>query len=91
MKYLRRMVSNHGWRQYSNLSDANVPIILNKGNISSFIWSSDKDTENTVLEDVTLCDDFISEEEEMSLFEEVEPYLKKMRYEFDHWDDVSFD
>lgn len=32
---------------------------------------------------------FITEEEEAALLEELEPGLKKKRYEFDHWDDVS--
>lgn len=32
---------------------------------------------------------FITEEEEGALMREVEPGLKKKRYEFDHWDDVS--
>lgn len=32
---------------------------------------------------------FISEEEEQALLQELEPGLKKKRYEFDHWDDVG--
>lgn len=32
---------------------------------------------------------FITEEEEGALLLELEPGLKKKRYEFDHWDDVS--
>lgn len=32
--------------------------------------------------------DFISEEEERQLHEEIEPYMSRLRYEFDHWDDV---
>ncbi len=32
---------------------------------------------------------FITEEEEGALLRELEPGLKKKRYEFDHWDDVS--
>lgn len=32
---------------------------------------------------------FISEEEEGALMQELEPGLRKKRYEFDHWDDVS--
>lgn len=31
---------------------------------------------------------FITEEEEAALLRELEPGLKKKRYEFDHWDDV---
>lgn len=33
--------------------------------------------------------EFITEEEEKQLHEEIEPYMSRMRYEFDHWDDVS--
>ncbi|XP_045593421.2 alpha-ketoglutarate-dependent dioxygenase alkB homolog 7, mitochondrial [Procambarus clarkii] len=32
--------------------------------------------------------DFINEEEEEILMKEVEPHLKRMKYEFDHWDDA---
>jgi len=33
--------------------------------------------------------DFISEKEEDILIKEVEPYMRQLRYEFSHWDDVS--
>ncbi|KAH8296439.1 hypothetical protein KR054_006164, partial [Drosophila jambulina] len=32
--------------------------------------------------------DFISEKEEQQLHEEIEPYMSRLRYEFDHWDDA---
>lgn len=38
---------------------------------------------------VEVRQNFISEEEENAIFKEVEPGLRKKRYEFDHWDDVS--
>ncbi len=38
---------------------------------------------------VEVRQNFISEEEEDALFKEVETGLRKKRYEFDHWDDVS--
>ncbi|CAG9126567.1 unnamed protein product [Plutella xylostella] len=41
-----------------------------------------------VLRDMRVLPDFISEPEEAQLMAELEPYLKKMRYEFDHWDDA---
>lgn len=34
-------------------------------------------------------ENFISEEEESLLLKEVEPYLKRQKYQYDHWDDVS--
>lgn len=33
--------------------------------------------------------DFITEEEEAAFLHELEPGLKKKRYEFEHWDDVK--
>lgn len=32
---------------------------------------------------------FVTEEEEAALLAEVEPQLKRLRYEYDHWDNVS--
>lgn len=40
---------------------------------------------------LTLIPNFISEEEESALFEEVNPYLRKLRYERSHWDDAIHD
>ncbi|KAJ8383732.1 hypothetical protein AAFF_G00215740 [Aldrovandia affinis] len=37
---------------------------------------------------VEVLEDFISEDNERALMEELEPGLKKKRYEFDHWDDA---
>lgn len=34
--------------------------------------------------------DFISVREEEALLNEIEPYLKRLRYETSHWDDVFF-
>ena len=36
-------------------------------------------------------EDFLSIAEENNLFLEIEPTLKKRRYEFDHWDNVKKD
>lgn len=32
---------------------------------------------------------FISEKEEEVLMREIEPYMKRLRYEYSHWDNVS--
>lgn len=32
---------------------------------------------------------FVNEEEENSILKEMEPYLKRLRYEGSHWDNVS--
>lgn len=38
--------------------------------------------------DMIIVEDFISEAEEQSLIAEAEKSLKRMRYEYDHWDDA---
>lgn len=43
---------------------------------------------NNFLNDMIVEENFLSEKEEMQLFNEVEPYMKRLLYEFDHWDDV---
>jgi len=53
------------------------------------IYASDPVSEKHVSESLFVYEDFISEDEERSLFDEVEPYLKRLKYEHDHWDDVS--
>lgn len=42
-----------------------------------------------LLKSMTVHYDFLTSEEEKSIFDEIEPYLKRMRYQFDHWDDVN--
>lgn len=51
--------------------------------------ATDPETEAILAEDMLVFPDFLSEEEEQSLLNEVEPYMKRLRYEFDHWDNVS--
>lgn len=43
----------------------------------------------TFLTDMLIMEDFLTPEEEQKLIEEVDPYMQRLRYEFDHWDDVS--
>ncbi|XP_047032716.1 alpha-ketoglutarate-dependent dioxygenase alkB homolog 7, mitochondrial-like [Helicoverpa zea] len=43
---------------------------------------------SAVLRDMQVYPDFISEREEAALLTEVEPVLRRMRYEFDHWDNA---
>lgn len=54
-------------------------------------WTPEEEPElrATVLRHMRVLPNFVSEEEESALLAEVEPQLKRMRYEFDHWDNVS--
>ncbi|GAB1610727.1 alpha-ketoglutarate-dependent dioxygenase alkB homolog 7, mitochondrial-like [Argonauta hians] len=53
-----------------------------------FLSASDPDTEHLIRGEVEVRPDFVSVEEEKSLLGELEPYLKRLRYEYDHWDDA---
>ena len=48
-----------------------------------------KDIKERLAKCLMIINDFITKEEEASLVQEIEPYMKKLRYEYDHWDDVS--
>ncbi|GBP20831.1 Alpha-ketoglutarate-dependent dioxygenase alkB homolog 7, mitochondrial [Eumeta japonica] len=51
-------------------------------------WPEEEEVElrANVLRDMQVLPNFVSEQEEASLMAEVDPYLRKLRYEFDHWD-----
>ncbi|KAJ2937912.1 hypothetical protein O0L34_g14185 [Tuta absoluta] len=53
-------------------------------------WPPEEQVELRIaaLRDMQVLPDFITEEEEASLLAELEPVLKRMRYEFDHWDNA---
>lgn len=52
------------------------------------VCASDAVAEKHVSENLRLYEDFISEDEKKCLFDEVEPYLRRLKYEDDHWDDA---
>lgn len=56
---------------------------------SRLLECSDEKTQEIAERDFTVIQNFITEEEEESLLKEAERFLKKVRYEYDHWDNVS--
>ena len=74
---------------YSTSSEKTDSKVLDIQHDVSSIYCADKPTKDIILQDMLIYNDFITEEEEESLFNEVEPYLKRMRYEYNHWDNVS--
>lgn len=50
------------------------------------LWT--EEDKRLFLNDLLVVNDFITTDEEQQLFTEVEPHLKRMKYEFDHWDGV---
>lgn len=55
---------------------------------SNVMEFSDDATKNVLSKDMQVINNFVTEEEEEALFKEVEPHLKRLRYESSHWDDV---
>ena len=70
-------------RRYSTVDQAKVT------SQSDCISASDETTKLLMEKFMRVYDDFINENEEQSMYDEVHPYLRRLRYEFDHWDDVS--
>lgn len=58
-------------------------------NLSEAFHSEGEIDKKTFLSEMLVYEDFISPAEEELLLAEIEPYLKRLRYEFDHWDEVS--
>ncbi|CAH1384888.1 hypothetical protein MTP99_004425 [Tenebrio molitor] len=42
----------------------------------------------SLISTMAIHNDFLSESEEMSIIQEIEPYMNNLKYEFDHWDDA---
>lgn len=38
----------------------------------------------------SVCEDFVTTEEEQALLTEIEPHMKRLKYETEHWDDAIF-
>ncbi|XP_071453829.1 alpha-ketoglutarate-dependent dioxygenase alkB homolog 7, mitochondrial [Hetaerina americana] len=54
----------------------------------SFSDGFDKESRLQFSRDLLVVNNFVTDGEEKSLMEELTPVLKKMHYEFDHWDDA---
>ena len=64
-------------------------VSLKTKDASEYIDSADDKILDMLKEDFLVYEDFITPEEESSILEEIEPYLNRLKYEFNHWDDVS--
>ncbi|XP_016965054.1 alpha-ketoglutarate-dependent dioxygenase alkB homolog 7, mitochondrial [Drosophila biarmipes] len=63
-------------------------ITSNKINLTAFFGKWPETEQQEFREHMRIITDFISESEEQQLHEEIEPYMSRLRYEFDHWDDA---
>lgn len=70
-------------RQFSsNIGDAPTPP-TKESNPDEF-----KNWREKLNSTMNIYENFISEKEENSLLGEIEPYMERLRYEYDHWDDA---
>lgn len=56
--------------------------------IINYLDVKDKRLREILASDMIVKSDFISESEEESLLAEVDKYMRRLRYEFDHWDNA---
>ena len=75
-------------------SSSEAPSITDDGSRISFVTNGCsleelQNVQDLVCGDLEIHDNFISEKEETAIMEEIEPCLKRLKYEYDHWDDVS--
>ena len=83
LKQLSKFARSHSLA-YRHFTNANS--LASSG--MHLIYSNDPDVLKLAESSLTVKEDFLSESEENSLLLEIEPIMKKKRYEFDHWDNV---
>ena len=65
-------------------------ILISNVRSISYVETSDPGVLETMEKFMIVKEDFLSESDETNLLNEVQPYMKRLRYEFDHWDNVIF-
>lgn len=53
---------------------------------NDILWP--KEMKDVLVQCCTVIPNFVTEQEEASLLDEINPHMKRMRYEKSHWDDV---
>lgn len=56
--------------------------------VTTYYYTMDISLEKEIRTNMLVQEDFLSEYEEMSLLNEVDPYMRRLRYEYDHWDNA---
>ncbi|XP_071486493.1 alpha-ketoglutarate-dependent dioxygenase alkB homolog 7, mitochondrial-like [Diadema antillarum] len=77
-------VSTTGTARFSSTA-SNLSSVIESSELLDY---SDEETKAVAGRDFRIIPDFITEEEESALLKEVERFLKKIRYEYDHWDNA---
>lgn len=64
-------------------------IVTSNSDMKELSDESIKDWKIKLYNTMKVLPKFISEEEENILMQEIDPYMKRLRYEYSHWDNVS--
>ncbi|KAJ6649120.1 Alpha-ketoglutarate-dependent dioxygenase alkB like 7, mitochondrial, partial [Pseudolycoriella hygida] len=93
MVVLRHLVNNRRLKgvfaaSRAASSVATSPTISKTPQYIDFVDNWPANEKESILNDFIVLPDFVSVEEEKLLIEEVDPYMKRLKYEFDHWDDA---
>lgn len=91
ISYARKFAIWKNARKFTTVNDTSKPELLDK---VSFLTSDCTIEEFEAVQDLVVGnlevhENFVSEEEENKLLNEVEPYLARQVYQYDHWDGVS--
>ncbi|XP_033738761.1 alpha-ketoglutarate-dependent dioxygenase alkB homolog 7, mitochondrial-like [Pecten maximus] len=82
---LSNSLLNDSFRHYTTSCD-NASNEHTLGDAVSFMTTTDPQTALELEPSMHVYKNFISPDEEEQLFNEIEPYMKRLRYEYDHWD-----
>ncbi|CAH1719017.1 unnamed protein product [Chironomus riparius] len=83
----------YGIKSFRSYSTANEVIGLKYNpnvvnSLMEFEGNWPEDVKEKFIQDMGVVENFISEQEEQEILTEIEPYLKRLKYERDHWDDA---
>ncbi|XP_050402968.1 alpha-ketoglutarate-dependent dioxygenase alkB homolog 7, mitochondrial [Patella vulgata] len=85
---LTQNFSRKCWLRSCGYSKTAAIIQIQTQDPQSYIEASDDETFKILANDMLVYDNFLTKEEEKSLITEIEPVVKRMRYEYEHWDDA---
>lgn len=83
-----KSISLHHRCYSSNTQFEVVKSNQNKNHLFDFQNEWPADIKNEFIQDMILIEDFITEDEEEHLLAETKKTMKRMRYQYDHWDDA---
>lgn len=82
----RQLIKKNVFFRAAHLKVQNAPEVCDK--LIDFVGLWPEDEKQKFINDFVIQRDFITQEEEHEIMKEIDPYLQRLKYEFDHWDDA---